>query len=188
MRKRLLAFFLAMIMLISTVPEVFAVGGNERIQSFRAELVSGASSNGAGDLVWTPSDSSAGHSFVYRVSYALSGEGMYGPGKIEIRVPKSILIDKNGAPRFNSRYHGLTIRFSGTVIALPGDDNPNRRMIVQQDGFTLPDIYSIVRGGFNITELTRPRWCFLLRRRRTLTICATKKNWKSLTNTFRPYV
>ena len=57
-----------------------------------------------------------------------------------------------------------------------------------QAGFTLPDIYSIVRGGFNITELTRPRWCFLLRRRRTLTICATKKNWKSLTNTFRPYV
>ena len=57
-----------------------------------------------------------------------------------------------------------------------------------QPGFTLPDIYSIVRGGFNITELTRPRWCFLLRRRRTLTICATKKNWKSLTNTYRPYV
>ena len=57
-----------------------------------------------------------------------------------------------------------------------------------QAGFTLPDIYSIVRGGFNITELTRPRWCFLLHRRRTLTICATKKNWKSLTNTFRPYV
>ena len=57
-----------------------------------------------------------------------------------------------------------------------------------QAGYTLPDIYSIVRGGFNITELTRPRWCFLLRRRRTLTICATKKNWKSLTNTFRPYV
>ena len=57
-----------------------------------------------------------------------------------------------------------------------------------QAGFTLPDIYSIVRDGFNITELTRPRWCFLLRRRRTLTICATKKNWKSLTNTFRPYV
>ena len=57
-----------------------------------------------------------------------------------------------------------------------------------QDGFTLPDVYSIVRGGFNITELTRPRWRFLLRRRRTLTICATKKNWKSLTNPYRPYV
>ena len=57
-----------------------------------------------------------------------------------------------------------------------------------QDGFTLPNVYSIVRGGFNITELTRPRWCFLLRRRRTLTICATKKNWKSLTSTYRPYV
>ena len=58
----------------------------------------------------------------------------------------------------------------------------------KQDGFTLPDIYSIVRGGFNITELTRPAWWFFGCRGRTFTICATKKNWKTLTNTFRPYV
>ena len=58
----------------------------------------------------------------------------------------------------------------------------------KQDGFTLPDIYSIVRDGFNITELTRPAWWFFGRRGRTFTICATKKNWKTLTNTFRPYV
>lgn len=57
-----------------------------------------------------------------------------------------------------------------------------------QDGFTLPDIYSIVRGGFNITEVSRPSWWFFGRRGRTLTICAKKKNWKTLTNTFRPYV
>ena len=58
----------------------------------------------------------------------------------------------------------------------------------KQDGFTLPDIYSIVRDGFNITELTRPAWWFFGRRGRTFMICATKKNWKTLTNTFRPYV
>ena len=58
----------------------------------------------------------------------------------------------------------------------------------KQDGFTLPDIYSIVRGGFNITEVSRPPWWFFGRRGRTFTICATKKNWKTLTNTFRPYV
>ena len=57
-----------------------------------------------------------------------------------------------------------------------------------QDGFTLPDIYSIVRGGFNITGVTRPPWWLFGRRGRTLTICAKKKNWKTLTNTFRPYV
>ena len=58
----------------------------------------------------------------------------------------------------------------------------------KQDGFTLPDVYSIVRGGVNITEVSRPSWWFFGRRGRTLTICATKKNWKTLTNTFRPYV
>ena len=57
-----------------------------------------------------------------------------------------------------------------------------------QDGFTLPEIYSIVREGFNITEVTRPAWWFFGSRGRTLSICATKKAWKTLTNTYRPYV
>ena len=57
-----------------------------------------------------------------------------------------------------------------------------------QEGYTLPDIYSIVREGFNITEVTRPAWWFFGSRGRTISICATKKAWKTVTNTYRPYV
>ena len=58
----------------------------------------------------------------------------------------------------------------------------------QQAGFTLPEVSSLVRDGFHIVEVERPsRWCFW-RRERTLTICAKKKNWKTLTNTYRPYL
>ena len=58
----------------------------------------------------------------------------------------------------------------------------------KQAGLSLPDVYSIVRDGFNIVEVERPdRWRFW-RRDRTLTICAKKKNWKALTNTYRPYL
>ena len=58
----------------------------------------------------------------------------------------------------------------------------------KQEGYTLPDIYSIVREGFNITEVTRPAWWFFGSRGRTISICATKKDWKIVTNTYRPYV
>ena len=58
----------------------------------------------------------------------------------------------------------------------------------KQEGYTLPDIYSIVREGFNITEVTRPAWWFFGSRGRTISICATKKAWKTVTNTYRPYV
>ena len=58
----------------------------------------------------------------------------------------------------------------------------------KQDGYTLPDIYKIVREGFNITEVMRPAWWFFGLRGRTISICATKKAWKAVTNTFRPYV
>ena len=58
----------------------------------------------------------------------------------------------------------------------------------KQEGFTLPEVYSIVREGFNIVEVERSgRWLFS-RRRRTMTICAQKKNWKSLVHTYRPYL
>ena len=58
----------------------------------------------------------------------------------------------------------------------------------KQDGYTLPDIYKIVREGFNITEVTRPAWWFFGLRGRTISICATKKAWRTLANTYRPYV
>lgn len=58
----------------------------------------------------------------------------------------------------------------------------------KQEGMTLPDVYSVVRDGFNITELVRPPWWFFGSRGRTLTICAKKKNWKTLVNSYRPYV
>ena len=57
----------------------------------------------------------------------------------------------------------------------------------RQNGYSLPDIYSIVRDGFNIIGVERPAWWFLRRGGRTLSICARKKNWRTLTHRFRPY-
>lgn len=58
----------------------------------------------------------------------------------------------------------------------------------KQEGFLLPDIYKIVRDGFNIVEVDRSPWWMFGFGRREITICAKKKNWKTLTNTYRPYV
>ncbi len=58
----------------------------------------------------------------------------------------------------------------------------------RQDGFTLPEIYKIVREGFNITGLDRPPWWLFGMRGRTISICAKKKNWRSHSNVYRPYL
>lgn len=58
----------------------------------------------------------------------------------------------------------------------------------QQDGYTLPEIYALVRHGFNIVGVERPAWWLFGRHGRTITICAQKKNWKSLRNIYRPLV
>ena len=57
-----------------------------------------------------------------------------------------------------------------------------------QEGLSLPDIYSIVREGYNIVEVERPAWWLFGLRGRTITICAQKKNWRNHTNSYRPYV
>ncbi len=49
-----------------------------------------------------------------------------------------------------------------------------------QAGYTLPDIYSVVRDGFNIVSMERPAWWFFRRTGRTLSIVAEKKaSWKA---------
>ena len=57
----------------------------------------------------------------------------------------------------------------------------------KQQGLSLPEIYSMVRDGFNIVEVERPAWWRFGFGGRTLSICALKKNWRTLNNRFRPY-
>ena len=47
-----------------------------------------------------------------------------------------------------------------------------------QVGFTIPEVYKTIREGFDILSVRRPKWWFLRRRGRTLTVCARKKAWR----------
>jgi len=75
-----------------------AASSNEayEINSFIAQFVSGAKENDNGDYVWTPGTSAAGHEFVYRVNFAISGDFEIPAGCIKITVPKSILKNRDG--------------------------------------------------------------------------------------------
>jgi len=93
-----------------------------------------------------------------------------------------VLLDGGAVSRATVREAHRVLRSEGRLyFAVPEKTN-------KQEGFTLPDVYSIVREGFNIVELERPAWWRLGFGERVLTICAQKKNWRAHTNTFRPYV
>lgn len=53
---------------------------------------------------------------------------------------------------------------------------PERTRI--EKGYTLPELYRMIREGFDIISLRRPRWWFFRRRGRTMTVCARKKAWR----------
>lgn len=101
----------------------------------------------------------------------------YEDGQFEI-----VLMDGNAVSRQSVKEAHRVLRPEGRLFFVVPEKTS------KQDGFTLPDIYKIVRDGFNIVEVERPRWRFFGFGERTITICAQKKNWKTLTNTYRPYV
>mgnify|MGYP004641830175 CR=1 FL=1 len=65
------------------------------ISEFHASLVSGADKIND-KYIWNPSDSAAGHSFIYRVNYTMSGTFSTDVGAFKIEVPLHILKDKDG--------------------------------------------------------------------------------------------
>lgn len=47
-----------------------------------------------------------------------------------------------------------------------------------QKGYTLPEVYRMIREGFDIVSVRRPSWWFFRSCGRTLTVCARKKAWR----------
>ena len=48
----------------------------------------------------------------------------------------------------------------------------------KQDGYTPAEIYRVIREGFDILSIRRPKWWYFGRQGRTLTVCARKKAWR----------
>ena len=96
------------------------------IDTFRATLRSGATKNDSGDYVWTATNSYADHAFIFRVTYSLSGTYEYQPGEIEIRIPKSILLNRKGEL---SDYYELSIPHEGDEGLTPANV-----YVYQEDG------------------------------------------------------
>lgn len=47
-----------------------------------------------------------------------------------------------------------------------------------QEGYSAPEIYKLVREGFDILTLRRPPWWVFGKRGHTFTVCARKKAWR----------
>jgi len=48
----------------------------------------------------------------------------------------------------------------------------------KQEGFTAPELYKLVREGFDIVSVTKPKWWHFWRGRGLFTVCARKKAWR----------
>ena len=47
-----------------------------------------------------------------------------------------------------------------------------------EEGYTAPEVYRLIREGFDILSVRRPKWWYFGTRGHTLTVCARKKAWR----------
>ena len=84
-----------------------------------------------------------------------------------------VVLDGQSVSRDNVREANRVLNSDGYLFFIVQE-----RTGAQGAGFTAPEIYKIVREGFDILEVRRPsRWAFW-RKDKTLTVCARKKAWR----------
>lgn len=75
--------------------EINTKNDEHEIRVFDLEFLYGAQLDSNNNLVWTPSNSSEGHEFAFRINYSLSGEKELPPEAVKITIPKSIIRNRN---------------------------------------------------------------------------------------------
>lgn len=85
-----------------------------------------------------------------------------------------VMMDGSVVSRATVREAHRVLRPSGYLFFIVPEKT--RRQLT---GFTIPDIYSLIRDGFDIVDVSRPAWWRFGSQGRTLTIAARKKTWKA---------
>lgn len=96
--KSITSIILVLITLLTLFIPAVSAAENGIIEDFKIEFVSGADYVD-GKYVFDATNDNSGlrwNRFIYRVNYALSGEGMLQPGKVKITLPTSIITDRDG--------------------------------------------------------------------------------------------
>ncbi len=74
-----------------------AAGNVTAIESFGVSFQQGATYNSSlNAYIWDATRNTSNHSFSFRISYSLSGEGNVEAGAVQMRIPANIIKDRNG--------------------------------------------------------------------------------------------
>lgn len=152
-------------------------GGNDGIKSidtFVTQFVTGAdakkASDGTTDYVWTPQTDVSGHRFTFRVNFATSGTGSVSGaelddngnvkagsyGTIQIRVPKSILKDRDGNAADS---YEMSVPSGDELSMMSDDDKKDQHYAYSVDGddivfYNYDSVTAAQNGYFEISYIT----------------------------------
>lgn len=152
-------------------------GGDDGIKSldtFVTQFVTGAdvkkASDGTTDYVWTPQTDVSGHRFTFRVNFATSGTGsVHGSelddignvkpgsyGAIQIRIPKSILKDKDGKP---ADTYEMSVPSGDELATMSPSDRKDQHYAYSIDGddivfYNCDSVTAGQNGYFEVSYLT----------------------------------
>ena len=125
-------------------------------RTLKTEMFSGGTKNADGSYTWTPKSKAKGHQYAFRISYSISGVDTAKAGSIKLTIPRTTIVDRNGAEADEAQFSIPTKAEADAYLAGQGEEfdaDVNFAYYVEGDNIVIYNFRDISAGDNGYIEM-----------------------------------
>ena len=125
-------------------------------RTLKTEMFSGGTKNADGSYTWTPKSKAKGHQYAFRISYSISGVDTAKAGSMKLTIPRTTIVDRNGAEADEAQFSIPTKAEADTYLAGQGEEfdaDVNFAYYVEGDDIVIYNFRDISAGDNGYIEM-----------------------------------
>ena len=125
-------------------------------RTLKTEMFNGGTKNADGSYTWTPKSKVKGHQYAFRISYSISGVDTAKAGSMKLTIPRTTIIDRNGAEADEAQFSIPTKAEADAYLAGQGEEfdaDVNFAYYVEGDNIVIYNFRDISAGDNGYIEM-----------------------------------
>ena len=125
-------------------------------RTLKTEMFNGGTKNADGSYTWTPKSKAKGHQYAFRISYSISGVDTAKAGSMKLTIPRTTIIDRNGAEADEAQFSIPTKAEADAYLAGQGEEfdaDVNFAYYVEGDNIVIYNFRDISAGDNGYIEM-----------------------------------
>ena len=125
-------------------------------RTLKTEMFSGGTKNADGSYTWAPKSKAKGHQYAFRISYSISGVDTAKAGSMKLTIPRTTIVDRNGAEADEVRFSIPTKAEADAYLAGQGEEfdaDVNFAYYVEGDNIVIYNFRDISAGDNGYIEM-----------------------------------